>query len=73
VVNKTNYKEVTVCQSDHTGLETGYDMMVLDVMYIVGYSRLFIHIAQISSLATACAVQPLLTFWSHIEQTWILR
>jgi len=26
---------------------------------------------QISSLATACIGQPLLTFWSHNEQSWM--
>jgi len=30
-----------------------------------------IRIVQISSLATACVGQPLLTFWSHTEQSWM--
>jgi len=30
-----------------------------------------IRIVQISSPATACIGQPLLTFWSHTEQSWI--
>jgi len=30
-----------------------------------------IHTVQISSLATACIRQPLLTFWSHTEQSWM--
>jgi len=30
-----------------------------------------IRIVQISSLATACICQPLLTFWRHTEQSWI--
>jgi len=33
---------------------------------------MFIRIVQISSLATACVGQPLLTFWSHTEQSWML-
>jgi len=33
---------------------------------------MFIHIVQISSLATACIGQPLLTFWSHTEQSCML-
>jgi len=32
---------------------------------------MFIRIVQISSLATACIGQPLLTFCSHPEQSWI--
>jgi len=32
----------------------------------------FIRIVQISNLATACVGQPLLIFWSHIEQSWML-
>jgi len=32
---------------------------------------MFIRIVQISSLATACTGQPLLTFWSHPEQSWV--
>jgi len=28
-------------------------------------------LVQISSLATACIGQPLLTFWSHPEQSWM--
>jgi len=32
---------------------------------------MFIGIAQICSLATACIGQPLLTFCSHTEQSWI--
>jgi len=31
---------------------------------------MFIRIVQISSIATACIGQPLLTFWSHTEQSW---
>jgi len=30
-----------------------------------------IRIVQISSLATACIDQSLLTFWSHTEQSWM--
>jgi len=30
-----------------------------------------IRTVQISSLATACIGQPLLTFWSHPEQSWM--
>jgi len=30
-----------------------------------------IRIVQISSLATACIGQPLLTFWGHTEQSWM--
>jgi len=30
-----------------------------------------IRIVQISSLATSCIGQPLLTFWSHAEQSWM--
>jgi len=30
-----------------------------------------IRIVQMSSLATACIGQPLLTFWSHTEQSWM--
>jgi len=30
-----------------------------------------IGIVQISSLATACIGQPLLTVWSHTEQSWM--
>jgi len=30
-----------------------------------------IRIVQISSLDNACIGQPLLTFWSHTEQSWI--
>jgi len=30
-----------------------------------------IAIVQISSLVTACIGQPLLTFWSHTEQSWM--
>jgi len=33
---------------------------------------MFIRFVQISSLATACIGQPLLTFWSHTERNWIL-
>jgi len=34
---------------------------------------MFIRIVQLSilSLATACVGQPLLTFWSHTEQSWM--
>jgi len=32
---------------------------------------MFIRIVQISSLATACMGQPLLTFWSHTEHSWM--
>jgi len=32
---------------------------------------MFIRIVQISSLATACIGQRLLTIWSHIEQSWM--
>jgi len=32
---------------------------------------MFIRIVQISSLATACISQPLFTFLSHTEQSWI--
>jgi len=32
---------------------------------------MFIHIVQISSLATACIGQPLLTFWNYPEQSWM--
>jgi len=32
---------------------------------------MFIRIVQICSPATACKGQPLLTFWSHTEQSWI--
>ena len=32
---------------------------------------MFVCIVQIFSLATACVGQPLLTFWSHIEQSWM--
>jgi len=31
---------------------------------------MFICIVQISSLATACIDQPMLTYWSHTEQSW---
>jgi len=34
-------------------------------------SRIFICIVQVSSLATACVDQPLLTFWSHPDKTWM--
>ena len=30
-----------------------------------------IRTVQISSLATACIGQPLLTFWSNTEQSWM--
>jgi len=40
-------------------------------MYIVSYSRIFIHVVQVSSLATAYIGQSLLPFWSHTEQTWM--
>jgi len=30
-----------------------------------------IRIVHISSLATACIGQPLLTFWDHTEQSWM--
>jgi len=33
---------------------------------------MFIRIVQISSLATACIGQPVLTFWSDTEQRWML-
>jgi len=32
---------------------------------------MFIRIVQISSLATACTGQPLLTFLSYAEQSWM--
>jgi len=32
---------------------------------------MFIRIVQISSLATACTGEPLLTFWSYPEQSWM--
>jgi len=32
---------------------------------------MFIGIVQIFSLGTACIGQPLLTFWSHTEQSWM--
>jgi len=32
---------------------------------------MFIRIVQISSLATACIGQPLLTFWNHSERSLI--
>jgi len=31
-----------------------------------------IRIGQISSVATVCIGQPLLTFWSHTEQSWMV-
>jgi len=40
---------------------------VLEVMY----SRIFICIVQICSLATTCIGQPLLIFWSHLEHSWV--
>jgi len=32
---------------------------------------MFIRIVQISSIATARTGQPLLTFWSHTQQSWM--
>jgi len=32
---------------------------------------MFICIVQISSLATACTGQSVLTFWTHTEQSWM--
>jgi len=32
---------------------------------------MFVRIVQIFSLATACTGQPLLTYWSHTEQSWM--
>jgi len=32
---------------------------------------MFVRTAQISSLATACTGQPMFTFWSHPEQSWM--
>jgi len=33
---------------------------------------MFVHIVQISRLATACIGKLLLTFYSHSEQSWML-
>jgi len=57
-----------------------YNIMVNKVTFLsfrremleVMYSRIVICIiVEISSLATACIGQPLLTFWSHPEQSFI--
>jgi len=71
MLNKTDYRKVTVCQNDlyTVGLVTGFDDDVRsNVQY---FNTTFIHIVQISSLASACIDQPLLTFWSQIEQSWM--
>jgi len=45
-------------------------MLLLEVKY--KYSTIqFIRIVEISSLANACIGQPLLTFWSHPEPSWM--
>ena len=44
--------------------------MMLKVM-CSGTIPMFIRIVQISSLTTACTGQPLVTFWSHAEQSWM--
>jgi len=52
------------------GLVTGFDdTMMLEVSKMCS-NTMFISIVQISSLATACIGQPLLTFWNHAEQIW---
>jgi len=61
MLNKTDYKEVTVCR--YTII--GFDM--LEFMC----SRIFICIVQISSLATTCIGQPSLIFSSHSEKNWM--
>jgi len=71
MLNKTDYRKVTVCQNDlyTVGLVTGFDDDVRsNVQY---FNTTFIRIVQISSLASACIGQPPLTFWSHIEQSWM--
>jgi len=35
------------------------------------YSRIFIFIVHIYKLVTTCICLPLLTFWSHPEQSWM--
>jgi len=46
-------------------------MLLLDVSNVQQYNIMFLRIVQISSLATAYIGQPLLTFWSHTEQSWM--
>jgi len=69
MVNKTDYREVTVCRNDlyTVGLVTGFDDDVRS--NVQQCNTMFIRIEQTSSLATACIGQPLLTFWSHTKQS----
>jgi len=69
MVNKTDYRDVTVCRNDlyTVGLVTGFEDVVRS--NVQQYNTMFIRIVQISSLTTACIGQPLLTFWSHTEQS----
>ena len=54
------------------GLVTGFDDDVRSKQCaVVLYNAMFIRIVQISGLATVCIGQPLLTFWSHTEQSWM--
>ena len=51
------------------GLVTGFDDNVRSNVQL--YNTMFIRIVQVCSPATACIGQPLLTFCSHPEQSWI--
>ena len=72
MVNETEHREVTVCGNDlyTVGLVTGFDDDVRS--NVLQCNTVFIRIVQIFNLATACVGQPLLIFWSHIEQSWML-
>jgi len=43
--------------------------MMLEASNVQECNTVFIRIVQISSLATVCIGQPLITFWSHTKQS----
>ena len=65
------YDKEMVNETDYSNSLSIYPIVTWFDMLEVMYSRTFVWIVRISSLATTCIGQPLLTFRSHHEQNWL--